>query len=539
MGALGRTGAAGDMTPEPTTLVDDVEAPAPIDPLEHDLREVDEVTADNGSLGLLMAFIGAIMAIGFLRSWWIPAIIGGLLVVLFMHELGHFVTARMSGMKVTEFFLGFGPKIWSFQRGETEYGIKGIPGGAYVRIMGMTNLEDIDPAEEHRTYRAQPYWQRMITICAGSAMHFLMALLALFALFLGYTYNGFNGPPWYVNLVVPGSTAAGLGIEEGDQIKQINGDGFSNWDEFGNVVSSLDDGPIEVVVNRDGEELRLQGVLGLRPEDVVRVGFGLRVLDELPDSGAVVSSVWPGEAADRFGLEAGDVLVSAGGVDQPTEQTLSPVLVANRGEQLTIDVLRDGEQVSVQGTVELNPDWTYRGFFGIGPVFVPEPEPGVFDSAGRAVDDFGAMTKMTLRGVVDLVTPSNDESNPIAQNERVAPALSAGGSGVQPSGQDTNRPLSVVGIGRMIADSDGLDQVLFMFAMVNIFIGLFNLFPVLPLDGGHALIATYERVRGLASGKPHRVDAAKLIPVTWLVIIALVGVGVWTFALDIFAWPAS
>jgi membrane-associated protease RseP (regulator of RpoE activity) len=94
----------------------------------------------------------------------------------------------------------------------------------------------------------------------------------------------------------------------------------------------------------------------------------------------------------------------------------------------------------------------------------------------------------------------------------------------------------VVGIGRLISCSESADQVLFLFAVVNIFIGIFNLVPLLPLDGGHAAIATYERSRGLIARKPHRVDAAKLVPVTWVVVLLLVGLGLWTTILDIFSW---
>ena len=106
----------------------------------------------------------------------------------------------------------------------------------------------------------------------------------------------------------------------------------------------------------------------------------------------------------------------------------------------------------------------------------------------------------------------------------------------QCDGPDTNRPLSVVGIGRLISCSESADQVVFLFAVVNIFIGIFNLVPLLPLDGGHAAIATYERSRELVTRKPHRVDAAKLVPVTWVVILFLVGLGLWTTTLDIFSW---
>lgn len=524
-------------------IADTTELPTAPDPdQEVDVWESNAVAvspeSDNGSLLLLVAFLGAILAVGFLRSWWIPGIIGGLLFVLFMHELAHFVTARLSGMKVTEFFLGFGPKIWSFNKGETEYGIKAIPAGAYVRIMGMTNLDDIDPAEEHRTYRAQPYWQRMMTICAGSAMHFLLATIALFVLFVSFSYNGFNGPPWFVNQVVPGSTAASLGIQEGDQILSINGDGFDNWDEFGEVVSELPEGPVEVVISRDGDTLRLDGELGLRPEDVVRIGFGLLLLDENPSAALEAAFVWPTDPADEFGLRPGDVLLRAGGVETPNESTMAAMLRERQGETITIDVVRNGEEVSLSGPVRLNTPDAIRGFFGVGPVFVPKDEPGIAASASRAVSDFGTIAKMNIEGIVDLVTPSSEPKLSPEQAERVAPRSRPGGSSSAAPSGDTNRPLSIVGIGRLIAGSDGVDQVVFMFAVVNIFVGLFNLAPVLPVDGGHAVIATYERARELVTRKPHRVDAAKLVPITYVVVLGLIVLGVWTFALDVFAWPA-
>ncbi len=94
-----------------------------------------------------------------------------------LHELGHFATAKWSHMKVTEYFVGFGPRLWSIRRGETEYGVKAIPAGGYVKIPGMTNLEEIDPEDEPRTYRRKPFHNRIIVASAGSFMHFVIAFL--------------------------------------------------------------------------------------------------------------------------------------------------------------------------------------------------------------------------------------------------------------------------------------------------------------------------------------------------------------------------
>ena len=110
-------------------------------------------------------------------------VVVSIIVIVMIHELGHFLAAKHCGMKVTEYFVGFGPRLWSFRRGETEYGIKALPLGGYVKIPGMTNLEEVDPADEGRLYRDKPFHSRLLVAVAGSAMHFIMAFVLLVALF--------------------------------------------------------------------------------------------------------------------------------------------------------------------------------------------------------------------------------------------------------------------------------------------------------------------------------------------------------------------
>jgi len=541
------------MTPEPTFVdtADDAASTDGVDAVDQNgqfhrasadlIGGSGQSSDDNGSFAMLFMFVGAILAIGYFRSWWFPGILAGLLFVLFMHELGHYVTARASGMKVTEFFLGFGPKIWSFNRGETEYGVKAIPAGAYVRIMGMTNLDEIDPSEEERTYRSQPYWQRMMTICAGSAMHFFMALVALVVLFSAYSYQGFSGPPWVVGQVVGGSTADTVGIEVGDQLIAINGDGFDNWDGFGEVVTALDPGPITVELERNGQRSTIEGMLGPRAQDVILDGFGLIMIEEDARFGWEVSYLWPGDQADQFGLEVGDILISAGGVDRPSQFTLAAMLFERRGETVTFDVIRDGNDVSITNTVELNSSPAFRGFFGVGPVLVADPDPSVVESIGLAVSDFATVSRTNVTGLAETINPARwlgfGDSVVERRATMVLPSQGNQAPIPQPVDEDGNRPVSMIGIGRLFAESESVDQVLFLFVVVNIFIGIFNLLPLLPLDGGHAAIATYERLRGLATGTRHSVDATKLIPITWAVMLLLVGLGVWAAVLDIVSWP--
>src|ERR1700684_872056 len=108
-----------------------------------------------------------------------------LLISIMLHETGHFLFAKKFHMKVTQYFVGFGPTLWSRQRGETEYGVKAIPLGGFVKIVGMTTLEEVDPADEARSFRRQPGWQRAIVLAAGSFMHFALAFVLLFILAVG------------------------------------------------------------------------------------------------------------------------------------------------------------------------------------------------------------------------------------------------------------------------------------------------------------------------------------------------------------------
>src|SRR5688500_13246083 len=201
--------------------------------------------------GLRLALLAAVVvAFGLKVGLAVILIIVALIVMIFLHELGHYVTAKAAGMKVTEFFLGFGPKIWSFRRGETEYGVKAIPAGAYVKIIGMSNLDEVDPADEERTYRAKPYWRRMSVAVAGSAMHFVLALLLAFVVFSGFGTADPDSDRWSVRSVTGPAKAAGL--RPGDRIETVDGREFANFDAMSAHIRSKPGGDAEIVVTRDG-----------------------------------------------------------------------------------------------------------------------------------------------------------------------------------------------------------------------------------------------------------------------------------------------
>src|SRR4051794_31669460 len=171
----------------------DIEPASPGGPNDRGRRApADEPVMSPSEQRSALARLAAIVVAGILASALLGvaktvAVVVAIIVMIMLHEFGHFITAKAAGMKVTEFFVGFGPRLWSVRKGETEYGVKAIPAGGYCKIIGMHNLEEVDPVDEPRTYREKPYWRRMSVALAGSAMHFLIAFVLLWVL------NGFVG----------------------------------------------------------------------------------------------------------------------------------------------------------------------------------------------------------------------------------------------------------------------------------------------------------------------------------------------------------
>lgn len=228
--------------------------------------------------------------------------------VLFIvaHEAGHYFAAKATGMKVTEFFLGFGPRIWSFKRGETEYGIKPIPFGAYVKVIGMSSIDEVDPEDEDRTYRSKPFWAKSLVVLSGVGANFLIAYLIFFGLSLT------QGQPVVVDgdlvetttigsVVVQdengqSTTAADLGLEPDDTIIAIDGEPTPEWDNLVAALESKAGDVIDLTVQRGDEQLELSGQLGTRVVDGETRGF---------------LGISPAPLTEQLGV--GEAIVDAGG----------------------------------------------------------------------------------------------------------------------------------------------------------------------------------------------------------------------------------
>ncbi len=182
-----------------------------------------------------------------------------LIAIVMLHELGHFATAKWAGMKVTEYFVGFGPRLWSIRRGETEYGVKAIPAGGYVRITGFTATEEVAEEDERRAYRQQPFYQRIVVASAGSVMHLLIAfVLAIIVVFaFGQPTNNYRVMTlehW------PGKTtpAALAGLRAGDTIVSINGKSFSDPNAMTDIIKRSTGKELTLGVERAGRLIDLR-----------------------------------------------------------------------------------------------------------------------------------------------------------------------------------------------------------------------------------------------------------------------------------------
>jgi membrane-associated protease RseP (regulator of RpoE activity) len=203
-----------------------------------------------------------------------------LLFSVLWHETGHFVMAKKFGMKATRYFVGFGPTLWSTRRGETEYGVKALPLGGFVKIIGMTSLDEVDPADEARSFRRAPGWQRVVVLVAGVAMNFVLAAVLIFALALAVGIENDNTTQLgTVAACVPAneqalssdapctsrdakSPATIAGLKVGDQITSFNGVKVTSWTQLANVIKDVKPGStVSLTVQRSGRPLTLHTTL--------------------------------------------------------------------------------------------------------------------------------------------------------------------------------------------------------------------------------------------------------------------------------------
>ena len=372
-------------------------------------------------------------------AWRYPFVFGAAVVlagILFMHELGHFAAARAVGMKVTDFFLGFGPRLWGFRRGETAYGLRVLPLGAYVRIIGMSSADPVDPGDEGRAYRAKSYPRRVLVVSAGSLMHIAMAFAAFLAM---HAWVGAPSVQWQVEevierrdqLVLP---AASAGIVPGDRIVAVDGGPTADWNEFVAQVQA-------------------------RP-----------------------------------------------------------------GQQVELEIERGGELLTARTTLAADPE-TGRGLLGVrARQSVHHETVGPLPAVGRAVGDVGGTVVDSVQGIWSL----------FANIGRVADHIVSPPGDPSANAELSTRPLSVVGVVHLASDASlGWPERFLLFAVVNVFLGVFNMVPLPPFDGGHLAVATYERWRERSGRERYLANPRALAPLVAAVVALLTMLAVGLLYLDI------
>lgn len=363
--------------------------------------------------------------------------VAAILVVIMVHESGHFLVAKLFGFKATKFFLGFGPTLWSTHRGETEYGVKAFPLGGFVKIIGMSPYEEIPVEDESRSYPNKPRWQRALLLVAGSATHWIIAFVILAATTMTLGFPTRQPTTQIMNVetrVLEVETAAGrAGFRPGDRIVEVGGRPVDTWAGIVAYIKDHGGRTGSFTVERDGRRVVIETLVGL-------------------------------------GIFDGRNLKTA----------------AAPGEELTREPRGDEE---VAGFLGVSPEPFYErlSFF-----------PALGDAAGKT----GQLTVLSVRGIGDVFG--------MVFGGELWDALGGEGERAVDEG-----PLGIVGATRIAGESAAKGQFIDLIGLIvgfTVFVGLMNLLPLPPLDGGHLAVLAYEKLTGRA------VDVRKLIPIAAAVI---------------------
>jgi membrane-associated protease RseP (regulator of RpoE activity) len=401
-----------------------------------------------------------------------------ILVSVCLHEAGHMVTAKSFGMKVTRYFVGFGPTLWSFRKGETEYGVKAIPLGGFVKIVGMTPQDDdVAPEDEPRAMWRFPVWKRTIVMSAGSITHFIIGLVLLWIIFAFFATES----PKFVAL--ESATAA-----------QLN-----NYKSYVQVADTcLPATPTATCTGNNSPAFKA----GLRTDDQITAITTSTGTTEISNYGQLVDAIRSAPSAQVTVTYLRDGQTSSVPVNL-LSVTRAPVDDPN-GKPVPTYALGVGAWLPPGTPTTV----TYGPIGGVGKAF------GTF---GDSFSEIGSALKSLPGKVPNLFS-----------------ALSG-------KPRDVNGPVSVVGaseIGGQAVQHGQWATFLGIAASLNLFVGVFNLLPLLPLDGGHIAIAWYEKVRSWFARRrrkpePARVDYYKLMPVTYAVIVIFGGFSLLTILADI------
>ncbi len=408
-------------------------------------------------------------------------------VLIFVHELGHFMMARRIGVRVLTFSLGFGPKILSFRRGDTEYCVSAIPLGGYVKMAGETP-EDARTGSSDE-FLSKTKWQRFQVLVMGPVMNLALAVIVMAVVLLqGAKLPAFDDYAVVVGGFAPGSPAEAAGLQVGDHVVSVDDKDISTWKQFYMATATRANRPVRIVVERGGKRIERQVV----PVAVDRFETG--AVGVLPVTYPQIDTLHKGQPGDEAGLRRGDFLVGAGGqaglrvspedlaqLSRGAPDAVFAVLVAERararliesiqaseGRPLPLDVLRGNEHLTITVTPRV-----IEGSVRIGAMITPLElkivEPGPVEAVKLSLKQNWEWTTQIFETLGGLFTR-------------------------QTSVKQLMGPVAIAGLSGEAAQQSSWIPLFTLMAMISLNLGLLNLMPIPVLDGGHIAILALEGV---------------------------------------------
>ena len=382
-------------------------------------------------------------------------------VLVFVHELGHFLAAKRVGIKVLKFQLGFNPTILSFKYGDTEYGIGALPLGGYVKMAGEAS-EDA-PTGDPSEFLSKTRWQRFQVLVMGPVMNLLLAFfLAAVVLYQGAEVESYNDQPVVVGVVKPDSPAARADIRTGDRIVTIAGHDVDNWEQFFVTISTRANRPVEIGLQRNG----VSSTKTVTPVAEDKSRFEIGDIGVLPKVHPHLAAVTEGEPGANAGLKAGDVIVGANNEPITFDAEFRQVIRKNANTPLTLSILRDGAPMNISVTPRMNGK---VGYLGVSPV-----------------DDTKTI-KPTLVGAFQLSAQKN-----VAMAGMIGQTV-WGLLTRQLSPKQLMGPIAIAQVSGETAQLGWLPLAGLMVSL-SLNLGLLNLMPIPMLDGGHIFIMALEGI---------------------------------------------
>jgi regulator of sigma E protease len=411
-------------------------------------------------------------------------------VLVFVHELGHFLAAKRVGIRVLKFQLGFNPTIFSFRRGDTEYGIGALPLGGYVKMAGESPTE-ANPGQPDE-FLSKTKWERFQVLIMGPVMNLLLAVVVTaIVLYNGAEVPAFEDQPPVVGSVAMGSPASRADIAPGDRILTVNNRGVNTWRDLYIAIGTRLNRPVTLKIDRNGAESDRQVTPVQSPNET---RFEVGDIGVLPDAHPRIVSVNPGEPGEKAGLRAGDVIVSIDGKPITFQSQLREAIASHPDMPMTVEILRDrrGETLIVtpsrKGTV---------GWLGVLPADETKTiKPGLWQAGVMSVRENVKTAGLIFQTVWGLITR---ETSP---RQLMGPVAIA-----QLSGESAQL---------------GWIALLSLMASISLNLGLLNLLPIPVLDGGHILIMALEGV----TRRDFSTQAKERLVLTGLVVLMMLMVTV-------------